>query len=476
MKKTLVVKNFSGSFNDEFIGQEVINSFDYDNNNSEYYLFFLPPYGSIFSETNFFSNKDYREGFEKIVIFEETGITNVLKLKAVALYPESIDENTYKNLVKKVRFKGKKFQNIKFGTDSYYDPLDGANIFNVTYLIKKSLYYKLEKFNILIWHKSTAIRNELIGKSKERVERLYGKKLNKFELLDDTTIGQKNYCYNVGPKFETWFDAEVRPLLNDENRWQLQTVAEQSAGLKKYDDNNLIANLHRTGDENLYTNFIQTVLLQNNELLKNFFAYLVDKRFGKKGYKPTDSLLSETQKQSLIELKRAANSFILRDGHERHKKMEELIKKCSDTGIADDVRLHIKQKKKFENGYIDLYFEDDNYRIAIENKIYSGINGRHKDSEDWDQIKKYQNYFEDLNRIKVKKQYNVVIIAPESEKNNFKNYGADDVISYKELYDFFSKNKGLIKRKNRDDFLNALAFHALTKEEIVTSRFLRVLS
>ena len=100
MKKTLVVKNFSGSFNDEFIGQEVINSFDYDNNNSEYYLFFLPSYGSIFSETNFFSNKDYREGFEKIVIFEETGITNVLKLKAVALYPESIDENQYKYLVK----------------------------------------------------------------------------------------------------------------------------------------------------------------------------------------------------------------------------------------------------------------------------------------------------------------------------------------------------------------------------------------
>ena len=52
--KTLIVKNFSGSFNDKYIGHEIINSFDYDDNKTDSYLFYLPPYGSIFSENDFF--------------------------------------------------------------------------------------------------------------------------------------------------------------------------------------------------------------------------------------------------------------------------------------------------------------------------------------------------------------------------------------------------------------------------------------
>ena len=93
--KTLIVKNFSGSFNDEYIGHEIINSFDFDGNNSGYYLFYVPPYGSIFSETDFFDNLNYKDGFDKIIVFEETEITNVLKLKSVVIDPEPIDEATY---------------------------------------------------------------------------------------------------------------------------------------------------------------------------------------------------------------------------------------------------------------------------------------------------------------------------------------------------------------------------------------------
>ncbi len=70
-KETLIVKNFSGSFNDEGIGQEIINSFDYDNNNTASYLFFVPPYGTIFKEKkeDFFKNSKYLTGFKKILIF-----------------------------------------------------------------------------------------------------------------------------------------------------------------------------------------------------------------------------------------------------------------------------------------------------------------------------------------------------------------------------------------------------------------------
>lgn len=473
--KTLIVKNFSGSFNDEYIGHEIINSFDYDNNKSDYYLFYLPPYGSIFSEKSYFNRADYKEGFDKIVIFEETGITNVLKLKAVAIKPVVINKKQYDEAVDKALYKGKKLSDIKFGSDEYFDPLLERNDFHVTYLIQKQNYYNLEKFNLLIWHKSNETRNNLKDESIRKAEQLFGKKP---EVLDDTTIGQKNYCYGkekIGLKFDTWFVHEVEPLLKKKNKWNLKTVSEMSAGLRIYEDNNLINNLCRTSDENLYTNFIKTILLQNTKLRDLFFSELVLRKFSKKDYVPSN-ILVETQRQSLIELKRAANSLIKSTTKKRAKKMNELINKCPSEEIKNEVKKHIEEKAKFVNGYIDLYLEDDNYRIVIENKIYSGINGKQDGSPDIDQIKTYNGYLSDLDKTTSNKENAVIILVPESEKNSFKNYGADDIITYKDLYEFFVKNKSFIGPRNRDDFINAIAFHALTKEEIITARFLKALS
>ena len=156
--------------------------------------------------------------------------------------------------------------------------------------------------------------------------------------------------------------------------------------------------------------------------------------------------------------------------------MNELINKCPSEEIKNEVKKHIEEKAKFVNGYIDLYLEDDNYRIVIENKIYSGINGKQDGSPDIDQIKTYNGYLSDLDKTTRNKENAVIILVPESEKNSFKNYGADDIITYKDLYEFFVKNKSFIGSRNRDDFINAIAFHALTKEEIITARFLKALS
>lgn len=481
--KTLIVKNFSGSFNDKYIGHEIINSFDYDDNKTDSYLFYLPPYGSIFTENNFFQNDKYKQGFEKIVIFEETGITNVLKLKAVALEPSIIDKKKYEELLAKVRYKGKLLDEIRFGSASGLDPLVSKNIYHFTYLIKKENYFNFEDDNLLIWHKSTKKRNDKEDTSFKTASELYGQEPFK---LENTTIGQKNYCYNiikVGTDFDKWFEEKVKPSLETKKPWELPTINGSSAfsKSKNYDDDNLISNLKRTDDENLYTNFIQTILLQSKELKNIFFSYMVSKLFGKKCVPSNVGV--ETQHQSLIEIKRAANSLIKRFTKEKKEKMDHLLKNCKSDGLKNEITDIIKKietdnidkNDKFINGYIDLYLEDDNYRIAIENKIYSGINGKSTPLKDIDQIKTYKKYLEDLNSTGSEKASAVVILCPESEKYKFVNSKATNVVTYKELFDFFSKNKCLIK-KNEHNFLNALAYHAFSKEEIISARFLKALS
>lgn len=431
----------------------------------------MPPYGSIYSENNFFNNDKYKKGFEKIVIFEATGITNVLKLKAVALEPSIITKKEYEELCDKVFYKGKQLTKINFGTYAYFDPLDVRKIFNVTYLIKKEKYYNLEKDNILICHNGNAVCNKLKNDSLEKAKELYEKEP---DVLSDTTFGQKNYCNNadkIGPKFEQWFEAKVKPLLKPDKCWILKTVEENSIGLDIYDDNNLINNLQRTSDENLYTNFIQTVLHENEEIRKKFFEFLVSKEFNQKNYE-SNHVYSETQRQALVDLKRAANSLIKHKTQKRKSKMENLISKYEKPEIITEVQDHIRNKDPFINGFIDLYLEDDNYRIVIENKIYSNINGKQKDFK-YNQIDTYNNYLMDLNKSVSTKKNCVILLVPESEKNSFGMY---NIITYKDIYEFFKINKDLIKEENRDDFINALAFHALTKEEKITSRFLKVLS
>lgn len=472
--KTLIVKNFSGSFNDEYIGHEIINSFDFDGNNSEYYLFYVPPYGSIFSETDFFDNLNYKNGFDKIIVFEETEITNVLKLKSVVIDPKPIDEATYLYYSNKAKYGGKLLKDIPFGSGSNDDPLKKpVKIYNFTYLVKQGNYYNFEDKNILIWHKSTPVRNELKAESIAAANKIYGKEP---VVINDTAIGQNNYCYNVGPEFENWYEEKVKPYLLS-NAWFLSTVGTTSKGIQSiYNDDNLIKNLNRISDENLYSNFIKTVLEQNQILKNDFFSFLVEKLHKTKGYKTSSANVS-TQKQSLIEIKKALNSY-LKNNSKKNKleRINTMIAECPSVNIQNDIKKALKSSKEFLNGYIDLYLEDDNYRFVIENKIYSGIGKHEGEQEEVTQIEVYRTYLNDLNKIdsKHQKTSSIIVLCPEPEKNSFIDCGEDVVLTYKDLYEFFINKKNLISR-NCDDFLNAIAFHALSKEQIITARFLRTL-
>ncbi len=237
----------------------------------------------------------------------------------------------------------------------------------------------------------------------------------------------------------------------------------------------MIKNLRRTSDENLYTNFLQTILQQSKELKVKFFNYLVQKRFSIENYVPKN-VSTKTQQQSLIALKRAANSLIRRSAKKKENKMNALLRNCRSLEIRNEVQKRVGNYEVFINGYIDSYLEDENYRIAIENKIYSGIHGKQKGPEASDQIATYKQYLDDLNKTEKQKGNGIVLLVPESEKSGFVGYRKDIVIvTYKDLHEFFYENKGLIKRYC-DEFLNALAVHTLTKEQIITARFLEALS
>lgn len=479
--ETLLVKNFSGSFNENGIGHEVINLFDANNNKKNFYIFYVPPYGSIgsFSE-DFIKTNVYRD-IKKIFVFDSTTITSILKLKAVILDPipvDSVEEmkqiaSTFKygpnNIpLNKIDFNDNEFQKEKE---------EKTILFPFTYKIRKSKYYNFEEDNLFVWHKRTGAMNNLKNDSLRKFHIVYG--INaKIDELNDTTLGERNYSYkSLGQDLENWFNRKIKPKLKNKQPWKLEVVPKILNIDYKYTKNNFLEFVKKTTDENLYTNFICSILNSNEELKSSFFSFLINKYLKKKNYKP-NNLVVDAQCQSLIEPKRVANNYIRAESQKNKDKLrKELVDKWNFTNEQVD-----SLTQPFIDGQMDIYLHDDNYRIAIENKILSGINGQHDDiDEDINQLKTYKLFLKELNdygfdgKRKINK---VILLAPKNVANNFVNYDKDvPVMSYRDLAEFFTKkeNKELIVEKYRDDFLNAVYKHSVTREEDVKTRFFEAL-
>ncbi len=479
--ETLLVKNFSGSFNENGIGHEVINLFDANNNKEDFYIFYVPPYGSIGSLSEDFIKTNVYRDIKKIFIFDSTTITSVLKLKAVILDPipvDSVEEmkqiaSTFKygpnNIpLNKIDFNDNEFQKEKE---------EKTILFPFTYKIKKSNYYNFEEDNLFVWHKRTGAMNNLKNDSLRKFHIVYGKNARIHE-LNDTTLGERNYSYkSLGQDLGNWFKRKIKPKLKYKQPWKLEVVPKILNIDYKYTKNNFLEFVKKTTDENLYTNFICSILNSNEELKSSFFSFLINKYLKKKNYKPKN-LVVDAQCRSLIEPKRVANNYIRAESQKNKDKLrKELVDKWNFTNEQID-----SLTQPFIDGQMDIYLHDDNYRIAIENKILSGINGQHDDiDEDINQLKTYKLFLKELNdygfdgKRKINK---VILLAPKNVANNFVNYDKEvPVMSYRDLAEFFTKkeNKELIVEKYRDDFLNAVYKHSVTREEDVKTRFFEAL-
>ena len=479
--ETLLVKNFSGSFNENGIGHEVINLFEANNNKKDFYIFYVPPYGSIGSFSEDFINTNAYRDIKKILVFDSTTITSILKLKAVILDPIPVDSiEEMKQIAASFKYGPNNIplNKIDFNDNEFQkEKQKKTTLFPFTYKVKKAKYYNFEDDNLFVWHKRTGAMNNLKDKSLRTFHIVYGPKA-KIEKLDDTTLGERNYSYKtLGQDLEDWFIKKVKPKLKKKKPWKLQAVPKVLKIEYKYSKNNFLEFVKKTTDENLYTNFICSILNSNEELKNSFFSFLIEKYLKKKNYKPRN-LTVEPQCQSLIEPKRVANNYIRA---ESQKNKDKIRKELKDNWNFTDEQID-SLTQPFVDGQMDIYLHDENYRIAIENKILCGINGQHDDiDEDINQLKTYKLFLKELNDYGSdgkRKTNKVILLAPKNVANNFVNYDKDvPVMSYRDLAEFFTKkeNKELIVEKYRDDFLNAVYKHSVTREEDVKTRLFEAL-
>ncbi len=489
---TLLIKNFSGEFNDNNIGHEVINNFKPDN--SIYDYFYIPPYGSLGSEKKDFYKKKPYTNIDKIIVFDATNITNVLKLKMIILNPipfKSYDE--MKEESKKIKYNNKPIFDIDFGDKEFIEKKKNGKffsndlnpeemfVFQISYKIAKDSIYNFEDENIYIWHSSNEKRNNLKKESLEKLKIIANKNYKLYE-LDNLIIGQKQYVYNKIEPLDEWYTNEIIKLMKKKQPTVLKKVPNRLVTNYPYTPDNFLNFVCKMNDENYYTNYICGVLNANSSLKINFFKFLVKKCFGINDYKPANIKLYK-QYQSLIEPKKIANKYLklMNDGKaEEAEKCANKLKKIYK--YTDEMILNLE---KSIDGQMDLYIYDDNYRIVIENKILSGLNGKHEDiSEDINQLVTYRVFLDDLNKYKLEslKENKVIILCPYSMKENLSNYSLKygelkeehivPVITYRDLSDFFRDNKDLIIEKYRTDFINTINKQALSKEELITYRFI----
>lgn len=127
---------------------------------------------------------------------------------------------------------------------------------------------------------------------------------------------------------------------------------------------------------------------------------------------------------------------------------------------------------------IDLWVQDENNIIVIENKIKSGINGRMDDGTS--QLDKYADFAEKYKRDNKLGNVFYFLFVP-----NYNNLSRDisklnvqyKIINYSEIYDFFRKNAAeYINDKYFSDFLSGLKNQTMAFSElrfsIMRSRFL----
>lgn len=208
-------------------------------------------------------------------------------------------------------------------------------------------------------------------------------------------------------------------LINDEEKWEKENKTEMiSEEIEKYQEKsknfNFLKLIKREYDELAYSNMFQYMLSNNKTLCEKFMF-------------------------EILGIKTKGYCFIGRE-------------------VAD----------------IDLFIEDDNYIVVIENKIKSKINGiRHDIHSDkyQNQLEKYHVYAEKQAKDRNKKT-KYFIFSPNYNRLDLKGLEKAKeykIIKYDKLFDFFHRNKSCIAKngvsdKYYDDFLSALETHTQIKD------------
>ena len=450
----LLIKMFAGGFNVDNIGHEIINYYLPDEGD-EYHIF-VPPYGNV----------DKRRKIKSAIMLEKTDISYILKAVAILKNLGKEDENDdFSN----VHYGAKSLKDIVFSDEPKYKEMD-ETFHRSTFKCNEGDYVNIRNLNIYVVPAKKddncpfdeASRKSLIEKFKSKHKK-ENPRLIEFE--------EKKPWHNIGYLSEDDKDfLTIIDLIEKETasiRTNHQRVINNVIDGKDYNQDNLLRYIDKEYDENAVTSFMNSILNDSHELLKDFVEYLISDNNGKKESKGIISL--KKQKLALTDEQIEVNKYV------RKKDFDKNDKKYSD--FSDEGKQQIDKKEQYQRGIMDLFIEDDNNVVAIENKIKSDLNGKYKlDDVEETQLNKYDDY---LKRIANGKERYVIVISPDYNSEfviekelsaHFKQF------TYSQLYEFFvghtktNENVNLWENKYAL-FLNVLKKHSMSLEEETHIRF-----
>lgn len=439
----LLIKMFSGGFNKNNLGHEIINYFLPDA--GEEYHIFVPPLGQA----------DGKHNIEYILLLEQSNVSYVSKVVAVIKNPEIDNSNPDSICYNGVRLSKIPFCSSNSRDDNLNDEIARFSNFKCSkenyFSIRDKGIYLLpahdegkSKFNETKWKEISKMFTDdsLIKLKKEKKDR--GRRY----------VSDKDDCEEIKSKVEALCSGESEHIRASD---YLKNVKSEN----RYESDNPFNWTNNEYDENSITSLLGTVLKYDKHLTERFVSFLTNdlsrraSRFRRlwerfvsflandPSPKSCQHPIVETQRLALTEAQKTANRS---DG------------------------------TKFTKGIIDLYLETDSYGIVIENKIKSDINGKRLDQDGTErtQLNVYDDYLVNHCKNKGKK---LILLVPNYhcdysiDKNCF--HSDFRLVKYSEIRDFFTKYSKE-KHKINESFkllLNILKKHSYTLNEEMLYRF-----
>lgn len=133
---------------------------------------------------------------------------------------------------------------------------------------------------------------------------------------------------------------------------------------------------------------------------------------------------------------------------------------------------------------IDLWIEDENTVIIIENKIKSKINGVSHDIYGEKIQSQLSKYYREAKKECRDKEIHCFIFSPDYNSINLEKYESGDyykIVKYSQIYDFYMKYAGrMLHTSYFCEFVDAISLHSSTIDnsnfEIMKSRFISAIS
>ena len=155
------------------------------------------------------------------------------------------------------------------------------------------------------------------------------------------------------------------------------------------------------------------------------------------------------------------------------------VRFCKETLGIDDFTTDFQIFRETKN-HIDLWIEDTNHIIVIENKIKSKINGERHDiysNSVQSQLEEYYEYAIDHSN---GKNVQCFVLSPDYNRINLDKYESGKqykIVHYSNVFDFYKRNAGeMINLNYFVDFLNGLQMHSTTVDnnnfETMKNRFI----